>query len=147
MASARFPASRLWWAQVTVTPDASSTAVLRRGTWNGLRGSMPVGGQWLPSSTVGARLLWKKAQKNAKKNRTSEVINRIIPHRKPTPTGTVWCPWKVASRETSRHHWNIVINTIISPNRTREKLWKWNQTTRPTVVNKAPAAPVSGQGL
>ena len=48
----------LWWAQVTVTPEASRTAVLRRGTSNGSRVVMPVGGQQPPSSGVGARLEW-----------------------------------------------------------------------------------------
>lgn len=36
---------RLWWAQVTVTPEAKRTAVFRRGTENGLIGSIPGGGQ------------------------------------------------------------------------------------------------------
>lgn len=57
--------------------------MLRRGTSNGLRGVMPTGGQQPPSSGVGARLEWKKAQKNPKKKKTSEVINRTIPHRRP----------------------------------------------------------------
>ena len=48
----------LWWAHVTVTPDARSTAVLRRGTSNGSKGVMPAGGQQPPSSGVGARLEW-----------------------------------------------------------------------------------------
>lgn len=65
----------LWWAQVTVTPDAKRTAVLRRGMEKGLIGSIPVGGQVHPISGVGARLLWKKPQKNAAKNKTSERIN------------------------------------------------------------------------
>lgn len=47
---------------------------------------MPVGGHAHPNSGVGDRLLWKNAQKNAKKNRTSEVINKIIPHRSPLVT-------------------------------------------------------------
>ena len=67
--------------------------MLSRGTWNGLIGSIPVGGQHAPSSTVGARLLWKNAQKNAKKKRTSDVMKRIIPSRRPMPTGIVWHPW------------------------------------------------------
>jgi hypothetical protein len=60
--------------------------VLRRGTLNGLSCLIPVGGQQHPSSGVGDRLLWKKAQKKAKKKSTSEVINRIIPQRKPVVT-------------------------------------------------------------
>lgn len=71
-----------WCAQVTVAPEASRTAVFSRGTLNGLMGVMPVGGQVQPSSGVGARLLWKKAQKNDRKKQTSERINRIMPKRK-----------------------------------------------------------------
>ena len=48
-----------------------------------------MGGQIDPSSGVGASLLWKKAQKNEKKKATSEVINRIIPRRRPVETGFV----------------------------------------------------------
>lgn len=48
----------LWWAHVTVTPEASSTAVFRRGTSKGSSVEMPVGGQHPPSSGVGARLEW-----------------------------------------------------------------------------------------
>lgn len=56
------------------------------GTLNGLSGLIPVGGQAQPNSGVGAKLLWKKAQKKAKKNSTSDVINKIIPHRNPFVT-------------------------------------------------------------
>jgi hypothetical protein len=38
----------------------------------------------LPISIVGARLAAKKAQKNAKKNITSETINKIIPYLNPS---------------------------------------------------------------
>lgn len=77
---------------MTVTPEASRTPVFRRGTENGLIGVIPAGGQVEPSSGVGARLLWKKAQKKAKKNITSDTIKRIIPHRSPLETGVVWNP-------------------------------------------------------
>jgi len=60
--------------------------VLSIGISNGLKGVIPIGGHAVPSSIAGASLLWKKAQKKEKKNKTSEVINRIIPHRNPTPT-------------------------------------------------------------
>ena len=85
------------------------------GTKNGLRGVIPVGGQATPISIVGARLLWKKAQKKAKKKHTSEVINRIIPYRSPLITISVWCPWNVASRITSRHHFIEVRVVTIKP--------------------------------
>ena len=41
---------------MTVTPEASRTAVLRSGTSNGSKGVMPAGGQKPPRSGVGARL-------------------------------------------------------------------------------------------
>lgn len=41
---------------MTVTPEASRTAVLSRGTSKGLRVLIPAGGQHPPSSGVGARL-------------------------------------------------------------------------------------------
>lgn len=48
----------LWCAQVTVTPDANSTAVFSRGTSKGSRAVIPVGGQQPPNSGVGAKLEW-----------------------------------------------------------------------------------------
>lgn len=86
IACGRDPSISLWCAQVTVTPDAKSTAVFNNGTLNGLIGVIPVGGHVQPSSGVGASLLWKKAQKKAKKNKTSDVINKIIPHCSPFVT-------------------------------------------------------------
>ena len=71
---------------MTVTPEASKTAVFNRGTAKGLMGVIPVGGHVHPSSGVGARLLWKKAQKKAKKKSTSEAMNKIMPHRMPLVT-------------------------------------------------------------
>merc|ERR1712002_1328980 len=47
---------------------------------------MPAGGHTLPSSTLGLKEEWKKAQKNAKKNATSEEMNNIIPRRIPLST-------------------------------------------------------------
>jgi hypothetical protein len=82
----KFPSINLWWAQVTVTPDERRIKVLRRGILKGLNGVIPVGGQNKPTSKFGDKLLWKKAQKNEKKNSTSEVINKIIPHFNPLRT-------------------------------------------------------------
>ena len=56
MAGVRLASIRLWWAHVTVTPEASRTAVLRSGTSNGSSVVTPVGGHCPPSSGVGARL-------------------------------------------------------------------------------------------
>jgi hypothetical protein len=63
-----------------------------------------MGGHCSPISLVGARLVWKKAQKKEKKKSTSEAIKRIIPHRSPLATLRVCKPCKVLSRVTSRHH-------------------------------------------
>lgn len=82
----RLPSMILWCAHVTVTPEARRTAVFRRGILKGLIGVMPTGGQQQPSSGVGASLLWKNAQKKAKKKHTSDRMNRIIPHRRPLAT-------------------------------------------------------------
>jgi len=78
--------------------------VFNRGTWNGLKGVTPVGGQCRPISIVGDSLLWKNAQKKEKKNNTSEVIKRIMPHCSPFTTTEVCSPWWVPSRLISRHH-------------------------------------------
>ena len=75
IASFRYPATIEWWAQVTEQPDKSRSIVLRRGTSQGLktiilwRSALPI---WL--STIDE---WKKAQKKAKKNITSDTINKI----------------------------------------------------------------------
>lgn len=138
---------KLWWAHVTVTPDANKIAVFKRGIWKGLKAIIPTGGQVIPNSIVGERLLWKKAQKKEIKKKISETINKIIPHRKPKVTGNVCNPWKVPSREISRHHWYIVIKVIIFPKVNSVKSYWWNHWTRPVTVVIAPIAPVKGQGL
>jgi len=130
-----------------VTPDARSTAVFRSGTEKGLSGWIPVGGHAQPSSGVGASLLWKNAQKNAKKNITSEVINRIIPHRKPEITYVVCSPMYVASRMMSRHHCTIVSAMIRRPSIKHFIPMLWNHAVRPRVRVSAPRDPVRGHGL
>jgi hypothetical protein len=138
---------KLWWAHVTVTPDDSKIAVFKRGTWNGLNVIIFNGGQFFPISIVGDRLLWKKAQKNLRKKKISEMINKIIPHRRPIETEFVCNPWKVPSREMSRHHWYIVIKVIKFPKINKSIEYWWNHFVKPAVSVNAPIAPVNGQGL
>jgi len=57
--------------------------VFSKGTAFGSNVSIPFGGQIFPISIVGASDVAKKAQKKAKKNITSDTINRIIPYLKP----------------------------------------------------------------
>jgi hypothetical protein len=66
--------------------------VFKSGIEKGLMGKIPAGGQEHPSSKVGASELWKKAQKKAKKNKISDVINIIMPHCILIKTEFVWNP-------------------------------------------------------
>jgi hypothetical protein len=60
---------------------------------SGLNGCIPVGGHVDPISFVCDSILWKNAQKNDTKKRTSVMINRIMPHRSPSVTIFVCIPW------------------------------------------------------
>jgi len=128
-------------------PEESKIKVFNRGTWVALKGIIPVGGQKNPISTVGDNLLWKKAQKNEKKNSTSDVINKIIPHRNPLITWRVWRPWNVLSRVISRHHWKVVIIMISIPINIRLVVLIVNHLIIPvTIINAAKEAEI-GHGL
>lgn len=85
-ACARLACTSCMCARVIVSPDKRRRDVFRRGTANGFRGSIPIGGHVQPVSGVGARALWKKAQKKARKNIASEAMKRIIPTRSPRAT-------------------------------------------------------------
>jgi len=138
---------RLWWAQVTVTPEANNTAVFSRGIWKGLKAMIIVGGQIAPNSPVGVKLLWKKAQKNETKKKISDTINKIIPHFKPKTTFKVCKPWKEPSRIISRHHTTEVMIRIKIPRKNNKVLFKWNIVTNPLVRIRAPKEANKGQGL
>lgn len=86
MACLKLFSIRLWCAQVTVNPDESKIKVFNKGIWRGLNGLIPLGGQFIPSSIDGDNLEWKNLQKKEIKKNTSDVINRIIPHRSPIVT-------------------------------------------------------------
>jgi hypothetical protein len=68
---------------VTVKPDNSKIKVFSNGIFKGLRVFIPIGGQIEPRMILGDRLEGKKAQKNEKKNITSETMNRMMPSLKP----------------------------------------------------------------
>jgi hypothetical protein len=57
--------------------------VFNNGTSNASIGTIPIGGHTPPISIVGPNELWKNAQKNEKKNITSETINNNIPCLRP----------------------------------------------------------------
>jgi hypothetical protein len=77
--------------------------VLSKGNSKGFIASIPIGGHWAPNSTVGDKALWKKAQKIAKKNNASDIINIATPIFNPFCTANVWLPKYVPSLITSRH--------------------------------------------
>lgn len=140
------PAIRAWWDHVTLMPELKRTIVLSRGTPVGSKVWIPKGGQVLPISTDGAKLLWKKAQKKDLKNKISETINKSIPYRSPSSTIKEWRPWKAPSEEMSRHHWAITRRIIVSPVIMRDAEFKWNHFTSPEVKKKAPIELIRGQG-
>jgi len=107
---------------------------------------IPAGGHTAPISILGLSLLWKKAQKKEKKNRTSETINSTTPNRIPFLKGVVWNPWKVASRITSRHQLNIVKSTNNKPIKIPIIEENLNQKANPAARQKAPNLPVIGHG-
>lgn len=140
-------ARSLWWAQVTLTPDETSTTVFRSGTEKVSRPTTPTGGQQEPSSTAGPIELWKKPQKKAAKKQTSERMNKIIPCRRPVTTFVVWWPWNIPSRTTSRHQAAEVKITTKSPTKIRVGRNPCTQEAVPDVINSAPKEAVKGQGL
>lgn len=142
----RSPLIIAWWDQVTLIPEDRRIIVFKSGTWIGLKGLTPRGGQVAPISTAGARLLWKKAQKKEKKKSTSEVIKRIMPNRRPSSTNPLWRPWRAPSWLTSRHHWIIVKIIIVNPRNIKLGWEEWNHLTRPLVRARAPKADTKGQG-
>lgn len=85
--------------------------VLSNGISKGFRGSIPAGGQCAPSSTVGAKALWKYAQKIEMKKNTSLTINRATPRLRPFWTANVWFPKNDPSAATSRNH-RIITNSV-----------------------------------
>ena len=73
---------------------------------------IPCGGHIPPIHIEGERLKWKKAQKNAKKNIISEVINKSIPNNILCCTLKVWWPSKVASVIISENQRNKLKDKI-----------------------------------
>lgn len=125
IASFLLPFTILWWHQVTVAPELNKIAVFNNGTENGFKGSIPTGGHITPNSTEGDKLLWKKAQKKLKKNKTSDNINNKNPIFKPVTADLVWNPWNVASLITSLNQAIIHNKTIKNPNNNKVSWLYW----------------------
>ena len=136
-----------WCAQVTVAPEVNKIIVFNNGTSQGLNACIASGGHIEPISTDGAKLEWKNAQKKAKKNITSDTINKIIPYLMPVCTALVWCPSKVASLITSRHHIIIVKITNVKPKNITKlpPCTEWKYITAPFIKVKADKDVTKGQ--
>src|SRR6476469_10523853 len=81
LSPSRSPWISEWCAQVTVVPEHSRIRVLSSGKPHGLSTSIPLGGQCPPTAGTadGNNEESKNAQNQARKNITSEAMNRIIP--------------------------------------------------------------------
>ena len=66
-------------AKVVAKPEDNNNKVFVSGSSQISKDCTLLGGQTHPIAIAGAKLTWKKAQKNAKKKRTSETINNAIP--------------------------------------------------------------------
>jgi hypothetical protein len=110
---------------------------------------IPVGGQTPPILNVGERLEWKNAQKKAKKNIISEIINKTIPSLRPLWTIDVCCSSKVASLIISLHQAYITNNTKNKPVEANDKppVNFCIDKTKPAVNMKTPKDAIIGHGL
>lgn len=149
IASSRFPDTILWCAHVTDAPDVNKITVFKNGTSHAFNTSIPRGGHTDPISGVGANAAQKNAQKKAKKNITSDTINKIIPNRLPNCTKVVCCPSKVPSRTISRHHTYIVLLNKVLPLLITDfpPAYPWKYITDPVVLINEPVDAVNGHGL
>ena len=109
-----FPCIIQWWAYVMVTPDDNNIMVFNRGSSKGFIDCIPLGGHCEPNSATGAKALWKNAQKTARKNRASDIINKETPIVNPFCTAKVWSPKYVASAIISLNQKDIDKTTQIN---------------------------------
>lgn len=103
-----------WWDHVIVAPEDRRIIEFNSGISIGLKIFNPIGGHITPSSIFGEILLCKNAQKNLKKNITSDTINIIILYFNRDMVVFVWWPCREDSRFTSRHHIDAVNEIIIT---------------------------------
>ncbi len=149
-ASSRFPDTILWCAQVAEAPDVNKIKVFKRmelPTHSRLQSLVvAILNQFLG---LGPMLTRRTPMKNAKKNMTSDTINKIIPNRLPNWTKVVCCPSKVPSRTISRHHTYMVLLNNLNPLLLTlpPPTYPWKYITDPDVLIKAPVEAVNGHRL
>ena len=103
-----------WCAKVIAIPEDNNKIVLTKGNPHTSKDWILFGGQMLPTEMDGAKLTWKNAQKNAKKNITSETINKAMPNLNPLRTTQVWYPCS-DSLTTIKNHVNKTTEKNIQP--------------------------------
>ena len=72
------PIIRYRKARLAKAPLDNRVIELNKGHVIGFTGLIPVGGHWQAISGVGVKALWRNAQKNLKKNKTSDRIKSAI---------------------------------------------------------------------
>lgn len=147
MESRQLPVIIKIWQRVIVTPEVSKIKVFNKGIPNGEKHLIPTGGQTPPIKGDGARLEWKKAQKNETKNITSEAMNSMKPNFKPRCTAKVWYP-ESASLKILKAHFNKLLTTTNKTNlnnQLKPQLWKID--TPPKAIENTPQAVIKGKGL
>ena len=104
-----------------VNPEITKIIVFANGTPAGSIVGKPIGGHWPPIQIDGDKLAEKKAQKNAKKNITSEAMNNNIPYLNPCWTLFEWTRNTTASLTMSEHHEYTTAIKNINPNKNTNK--------------------------
>lgn len=137
----------LWCDHVIEAPEEMRIKVFNSGTFNGLNGLIAFGGHSCPSSIVGEILLWKNAQKNATKNKISDVINSSMPSCSPLFTFFVWFPCLIASFEMSIHHMIAVSIVAIVASCSVILILVYIQIIVELVTRNAQIDAISGHGL
>ena len=128
-------------------PEDSKIIVFMRGTLIGSNGSIVFGGHMNPSSTVGAILLWKKAQKNEIKKNTSDVMNKAIPIFNPSVIFSMCSPIREASRKISFHQLIEEIISSISDRNIISVYFVYIEMIIENINTKEPIDDTIGQGL
>jgi hypothetical protein len=130
-----------------VKPEDNNNTVFNNGKENESTTFKFKGGQIPPSSTPGNQHLWKKAQKNLKKKKTSEIIIKNIAIYIFLATTELWKPLKDSI--ITSHHQNIKTNNKTAiDNKINWKVTNWWKYK--TVFNnkhKIAKEVIIGQGL
>lgn len=136
-----------WCLHVIEIPEDRRMIVLSSGTFIGLKASILSGGQLCPISIHGLTLEWKYAQKNDKKNNTSDLINKIIPILRPSIILLKWDPCLRASRTTSFHQKKAVAIRNLIAGRDSIIDFEENLFTIKEVLNQIESEVITGHGL